>query len=110
MNWQVTYYILGAVALLLAGATIAVKYGITIVQYFTRLELKLDIMRNDVNVILTNHLPHIYQRLGEEKLEVRQDSVSVTRGNREYSQQFGLNTHEPGTSNGGQPGSVANSE
>lgn len=108
--WQIFYYGLGAAAILITGLTVAIKYGIAIVQYFTRLELKLDILRNDVNVILTNHLPHIYQRLGEEKLEVRQDSVSVTRGNRDYIQQFGPDPLQPGISDGGQPGSVADHE
>lgn len=74
---------------------------------------------NNLNTIMTNHLPHIYEELksintklydirGEH--ETREDLFSHTRGGREYQVGLQPHFHEHGVVDGGSPGSVETGE
>lgn len=95
--------------LVFGAAVTVILWGIRTVQFFTELKLTVRDIRGDVTLILNNHLPHIYERLGE-SYEVRQDQISYARGSRKYITKLGLDSDESRPSNGGHEGRLANDE
>src|SRR5215472_17426656 len=70
-------------------------------RFFGRMDQKIDGLTRAVGLIINNHLPHIYERLGERKAyEARQDSFGNS-GRDRANEGRRYNSHVEGISNGG---------
>jgi len=78
------------------------------ISFFSNMGTKVDNTHDNVKLILHNHLPHIYERLGE--YEVRQDQAGNSRRDRINTANIRLDSDESSISDGGLFGSVENSK